>query len=265
MPSHSVKMADPSVPGPYAWQMTMQLIPVLDILNGVVVRGVAGQRDQYRPIESYLTSSVHVLDVARAIRNRFGWNTFYIADLDAIVHGSWNNLIYRELIHDGFQLHVDAGVHESSRAQQMLELGIERVIIGLESCPSPKRLSEVIRVVTPNQLIFSLDLMREIPLASSEWSRNPLEIVNDVRRSGISQFIILDLSSVGTGQGVPTVSLCQQIRSQYGDRLHITTGGGVRDRNDLKRLHRVGVDGVLIASILHQPDCRFLIDDFPCP
>ena len=36
----------------------MLTIPVLDIVNGVVVRGVAGNRQQYRPIRSLLTESV---------------------------------------------------------------------------------------------------------------------------------------------------------------------------------------------------------------
>ncbi|MFM8221178.1 MAG: nickel transporter, partial [Planctomycetaceae bacterium] len=45
----------------------MQVIPVLDLLGGVVVRGVAGQRDSYRPIVSQLVDGAEPLAVARAL------------------------------------------------------------------------------------------------------------------------------------------------------------------------------------------------------
>ena len=44
----------------------MRVIPVLDLKERQVVRGVAGQRDSYRPIVSRLTPSSNPQDVARA-------------------------------------------------------------------------------------------------------------------------------------------------------------------------------------------------------
>ncbi len=72
----------------------MRVIPVLDIMGGVVVRGVAGRRSEYRPIESSLCSSCDPPVVARAIVERFGLAEFYIADLDAIsgAEPAWNVL-----------------------------------------------------------------------------------------------------------------------------------------------------------------------------
>ena len=35
----------------------MQVLPVIDLLQGVVVRGVAGRRETYRPIESQICAS----------------------------------------------------------------------------------------------------------------------------------------------------------------------------------------------------------------
>ena len=46
----------------------MTVLPVLDVLEGVVVRGVAGQRAEYRPLRSRLVESAVPLDVARALR-----------------------------------------------------------------------------------------------------------------------------------------------------------------------------------------------------
>ena len=64
----------------------MQIIPVLDLLGGVVVRGLAGQRDSYQPINSQLVNSAEPLAVAQAFQHKLGLQRFYVADLDAIEH-----------------------------------------------------------------------------------------------------------------------------------------------------------------------------------
>ena len=62
----------------------MGILPVLDLKQGLVVHGVAGRRDEYQPIVSRLTNSARPLDVAKALREHFGFDQLYLADLDAI-------------------------------------------------------------------------------------------------------------------------------------------------------------------------------------
>lgn len=231
----------------------MQLIPVLDILNGVVVRGVAGRRDEYRPIQSCLTKSVEALDVARTIRGAYGMNEFYVADLDAILRGQANEGVYQDLIADGMRLSVDAGVATAAQVRTLLEQGVSRVIVGLESCPSPAALRDIAADVPCERVVFSLDLKQGRPLASPAWGSDPEEIAAQVVRCGVNRLIVLDLAGVGTGEGVPTIALCRRLRASYGQAIEIVTGGGVRGPEDLELLDEAGVDGVLIASILHQP------------
>ena len=63
----------------------MKILPVLDLLDGIVVRGVAGKRNAYRPVESQLVDNPDPIFVAEAFRNHFGLTEFYLADLDAIL------------------------------------------------------------------------------------------------------------------------------------------------------------------------------------
>ena len=234
----------------------MQLIPVLDLLNGVVVRGVAGRRDEYRPIQSGLTDSVEAREMARAIRGAYGFNAFYVADLDAILRGQPNLGVYRELIADGVELSVDAGVSSGSQVCALLEQGIAHVIVGLESCPSASALRDIVAEVPRERIVFSLDLKEGIPLAPPGWEGDIKEIASQVIGCGVTRLIVLDLAGVGTEGGVPTVSLCRQLRATYGTSIEITTGGGVRGSEDLELLEEVGVDRVLVASILHRPGFR---------
>lgn len=62
--------------------------------------------------------------------------------------------------------------------------------------------------------------------------------------------IVLDLAGVGVDGGVPTLPLCRAIRSEFPD-VQVITGGGVRGRGDLQALAAADVDGVLVASALH--------------
>ena len=68
----------------------MRIIPVLDLLKGQIVRGIAGQRQEYRPIVSKLSASSNPLDVARAFRDHLNFTLFYLADLDAITGSKWS-------------------------------------------------------------------------------------------------------------------------------------------------------------------------------
>lgn len=233
----------------------VRLIPVLDILNNVVVRGVAGQRERYRPLESCLTDSVEPLEVARAIRHRFGFDEFYVADLDAIMHGRVGDSVYRQLRDDGFRLLVDAGLGDAEQAARVLETGVERVIVGLESCHSPDLLRGIVAAVSAERIVFSLDLKGGVPLGSSEWGSDLDYIVSLAVECGVRRLIVLDLAGVGAEAGVPTIPLCQRIRASHGQEIEIITGGGVRHADDLRMLETAGVDGVLVASVLHRPDC----------
>lgn len=230
----------------------MRIIPVLDLLNSVVVRGVAGQRDAYRPVESVLTSSSKPLDVAAAISSTFGCRDFYVADLDAIVNDTANLDIYGELRAAGFRLMVDAGLKSAADADIALTAGADQVIVGLETWPTLASLELLMNRLGPEQVVFSLDLragkaMRTLRDLTSD---DPLDIAAAVLEAGVRELIVLDLAAVGVGEGTPTLALCRRIR-EFAPKVRLITGGGIRDIDDLKTLSGEGLDGVLIASALH--------------
>ena len=229
----------------------MKVLPVLDVLNGQVVRGVAGRRENYRPIVSRLTNSSDPQSVARAVRDAFGLDQFYVADLDGILRQKPNFDLYRLLTGDGFQLLVDAGVRHPSDAVKIQGDTCLHVVVGLETCRSPENLARI--VACTSNVTFSLDLQNGIPRFSEDasgWSDELNEIVRQVVLANVSSIIVLDLSDVGMGTGGSTDSLCRSIRHEF-PGVQLITGGGVRSRDDLIRLSKLGVDGVLVASALH--------------
>jgi len=230
----------------------MQIIPVLDLMNSVVVRGVGGRRDEYRPIESTLTQSAAPLDVADALRQHFGLTALYVADLDAILQSEPNLAIYEQLAAAGFDLMVDAGLRSLLDAETVLTAGARRVIAGTESWPLLSSLESLCRRIGPERLIVSLDLQqgRMIRSFPDLLCEEPVEVGAALIEAGVRQLIVLDLASVGTGGGVPTLELCQALRD-FCPEVTLITGGGIRSVADLKQLEHSGIDGALVASALH--------------
>jgi HisA/HisF family protein len=230
----------------------MRIIPVLDLLGSEVVRGVAGRRDQYRPVQSRLIEGSDALSIARAIRAAFGLSQLYVADLDAILHRQPNHSILKALCADGFSLLVDAGVRRCEEAGPIFDMGVDQVVAGLETLESPKELAGLVSRHGASRIVFSLDLRDGQTLSNgSAWpGSDPFEIARSAVDAGCTQLIVLDIARVGTGGGVSTLHLCDKIRHTF-PAVTIITGGGVRNGEDLRHLARAGIDGVLMASALH--------------
>jgi len=233
----------------------MRLIPVLDILNRLVVRGVGGRRNEYRQIVSCLTTSAEPLPVARVLVDAFHPRELYIADLNAIAGDSPELAFYKSLKALGVARWIDAGIRSAASLATLLDADIEGIILGLETLPGQDTLRDCVRIATPERLIFSLDLKQGQMLGNlSSWKVNdpvdPWPILEFVHSCGIRRWIILDLAGVGEGRGVPTLELCRQISQRYSD-VEIIAGGGIRGRDDLRELEDAGVAAALVASALH--------------
>jgi phosphoribosylformimino-5-aminoimidazole carboxamide ribotide isomerase len=231
----------------------MRIVPVLDLKDGVVVRGIAGRREDYRPIVSRLTKSCRPVDVARAFRDQLGFQEMYLADLDAIAGEPPALETYSEIRALGGELWVDAGITNPDSAGDLVQNGIDHIVVGLETTPGPTCLEEICRTWGPRRVIFSLDLKDGSPLGDAvAWGRREaMSIARDAIDIGVRRIIVLDLARVGTGHGLGTEELCQDLSSHY-PSVEIVAGGGVRDEEDLRRLQGRGISAVLVASALHE-------------
>ncbi|QDT55407.1 1-(5-phosphoribosyl)-5-[(5-phosphoribosylamino)methylideneamino] imidazole-4-carboxamide isomerase [Caulifigura coniformis] len=232
-----------------------RLLPVLDVKGGQVVRGVAGRRDEYRPIVSRLTDSVEPGGVLLALAHAFGFTRFYIADLDAICdrRSRLGDLTHVQAY--GVELDVDLGIQSPEDLERLVAIPGLRPIIGLESIGSRDQFSAVLSDVDCERLVFSLDLMNGRPIATPDWPTSAIEVASIAVEAGIRSLTVLDLAAVGTGQGCPTLPLCRAIRSRWPE-LEVITGGGVRGEQDVLDAVAAGADRVLVASALHDGRIR---------
>ncbi len=231
----------------------MRVIPVIDLLDGVVVRGVGGLRDQYRPIQSTLTDSTDPLLVAEAIRDYLATDYIYVADLNAIRTGNLSRDCLVPLAEAGFKVLLDAGAFQFRQVNLLFNLGMHDIVIGLETMTDPDVLGRSVERFGAERVVFSLDLKANWPLTSdaSPWaSDSPTQIADKAIAQGIERMIVLDLHSIGRCSGVPTLPLCQHILNTH-PHVKLITGGGIREQGDIDALQSQGLDGALVASALH--------------
>lgn len=260
-----------------------RVVPVIDILGGVVVRGVRGRRDRYRPLTSRWTSSTAPLDVADALRTHYGFRTLYVADLDGILARHRGRSVpspaalLRALTDAGWSVWLDAGVTDRTDAERILEHGATPVV-GLETLPSWDSLEAIAAACGP-QVIFSIDLYRARPVrvpadgtrtagtAASRRRKTPetvaargtapagccwQDVVRRAADTGIRRMILLDLSLVGSGQGTAAARyVSDPVFGGLPHGVQRITGGGVRSWDDCRALLAAGADAVLVASALH--------------
>ncbi len=228
----------------------MKIIPVIDVLNGIVVHAVRGKRQDYQPLQSILCKSVEPLEVAKAFET-LGFNELYIADLDAIIGGSENFGIFKCIAREtGLKLMVDAGVANIETVRKLLDCGISKVVIGTETLSSKSFVGEAVGLFGSERVIVSLDLNCEKVLVKLGFDgcKEPMCLLREFKEMGVSGVIVLDLARVGSGEGV-NVDFLKKVFEQVD--VDVFVGGGVRDINDLVELKNLGVSGVLVATALH--------------
>jgi phosphoribosylformimino-5-aminoimidazole carboxamide ribotide isomerase len=218
----------------------LQVIPVIDLKNGQVVRALMGDRASYRPLVSPLSPTSDPLDVVRGVLSVSAFSTLYIADLDAIQRRG-NNADGLRRIRDAFpdlRLWIDNGAADACAVEAVVSAGLGTPVIGSESQSDAELIAEhrdSLRVVL--SLDFRGDAFQgpaDILARPALWPR---------------RLIVMTLARVGSVTG-PDFARLASIRANAGSR-EIYAAGGVRDAADLQALKRSGISGALVATGLH--------------
>jgi phosphoribosylformimino-5-aminoimidazole carboxamide ribotide isomerase len=223
----------------------MEIIPVLDLKGGVVVRARMGERHLYAPIATPLAATSDPLDVARGLLAVYPFATLYVADLDAIEGRGDNSAALRRVQRGcpGVSLWVDNGIADASAAARWLDAGLGSLVLGSETQADA---TLVRSLAADDRVILSLDFR------GAEFQGPPA--LRDQPASWPAKVIAMTLARVGSGAG-PDVDRLAEVRWIAAGR-RVYAAGGVRDAADLAALARAGVAGALVATALHDGRLR---------
>ncbi len=217
----------------------MNIIPVIDLKDGLVVAAKQGQRKAYKPIKSNLSHSSTISDVVDAFLNIFPFKNIYIADLNAITGSGDNQNIIDTTIknYSSIEFWVDKGINPQ-------ELSVitdikYRLILGSES-QNPNYFKNINKPL--NNYLLSLDFF------PSKGYVGPKELLNSADLWP-TDIIIMSLDRVGKNSG-PDMEKLQFFCKNYPSKNFIAAGG-VRHKQDLINLKKMGIKHALVASALH--------------
>jgi phosphoribosylformimino-5-aminoimidazole carboxamide ribotide isomerase len=228
----------------------MRVIPVIDLKGGVAVHAVRGERERYRPVRSRIAAGSDAVELTRAVRDGFGLDEVYVADLDAIAGGAGNAEVVAAVAAEAHAM-VDAGTSTARAVARVLDLGAARVIVGTESLPGVEAFRALRAALPDAPLVVSLDLLagRVLSPDAALAGLHPAEALARLVDAGAREAIVLDLARVGSGEG-PDVALLADLHARLPD-VDLLAGGGVRDASDLRALADAGAAGALVATALH--------------
>jgi len=223
----------------------LHIIPVIDLLNGVVVHAKKGLRQHYQPIQSQLSASYQPLDVVKSLLDFYPFTQLYIADLNAIqkLNSSYTtNLEVIEAIQRQYPkltLWLDAGISNRTELDMWAKLKA-KIVLGSENFASIGNylsLSSSIKNTT-----LSLDFF-------VDGYHGPAELLTQ-HEYWPQDVILMTLGNVGANSGVNKELLNRMSENAEGFNLY--AAGGVRNIDDLKLLKSMQINGALLATALHQ-------------
>jgi len=224
----------------------MQIVPVIDLKCGQVVRGVRGRRDDYRPIESALCHSCDPLVVAAALLEYAAADVLYVADLDALGGGAAQIACVEALLsqHPALELWLDAGFRSladfAALRRRLGGLGARLVpVFASESLADADAMHEAL--ADPAQCILSLDRHDDRMLDPAGCWHHPERWPDRV--------IVMLLERVGSYDG-PALDALADIRRRA-PQSRLIGAGGIRNEDDLVRAAAAGATAWLTASALH--------------
>ena len=221
----------------------MEIIPVIDLMGGVVVHARRGERQNYQPLHSPLCVGCEPADVVDGYLTVHPFSTIYIADLDAITGKGDSGPVIARLRREfpGLQFWVDNALADASACRNWLRLGYGDLVIGSEAQCDASAIKDLAQESSASRIILSLDFMDgkflgpdSLPAQPSIWPQ---------------RIIAMTLSRVGSDSG-PDFALLDQLRTKAPAKK-LFAAGGVRGGEDLIELNRRGISGVLVASALH--------------
>jgi phosphoribosylformimino-5-aminoimidazole carboxamide ribotide isomerase len=230
-----------------------RIIPVIDIMNGIAVHANKGLRNEYQPIHMKFSQSSKPKDLLAFYLQKFHFTEAYIADLDSIIREKPNLEILSEIIHEStLNIMLDAGIRNLYDIIQFKNLGVDKLILATETIESFGVIDDAVSEIGPEKIIVSIDMKKQHLICEcKEFAEMDINsIITQVKKRGISEIILLDLSKIGSLSGGGS-SNYTSIRKNHPD-LSIIIGGGVKNIQDIHRLKDQGFNGALIATALHK-------------
>ena len=231
----------------------MEVIPAIDLLDGKCVRLYQGD---YERSEIFNDNPV---TVARSWAEK-GATRLHVVDLDGAKEGKTSNLAAIEAIVAAIEIPVQVGGGLRDRASilRLLNLGVQRCIVGTIAVEQPELVQELCREFS-EQIVVGIDA-RQGKVATRGWLETSEVLATDLAGrmaiAGAAAIIYTDIHRDGTMSG-PNKSALRELASTI--EIPVIASGGISSLTDLLALlslEPLGVTGAIVGKAIYTGDVK---------
>lgn len=223
----------------------MLIIPAIDLKGGKCVRLTQGQKD------AETIFSDNPVDVAKSWQNQ-GADYLHVVDLDGAFEGTPKNLSIVEQIIKQVKIPIEfgGGLRTTQTIKTVLDLGIDRVIIGTKAIDSPSWVNELCTTF-PGRIAVGIDA-KNGKVAVKGWTSvcewTAMAFAQEVEKASPCVIIYTDISKDGMLQG-PNISSLKELLITV--KTPIIASGGVSSLKDVEALSQLPIAGMIIGKALY--------------
>jgi phosphoribosylformimino-5-aminoimidazole carboxamide ribotide isomerase len=224
----------------------MYIIPAIDLLKGKCVRLIQGQYHRQITYEDDPVKQAKEFSSA-------GAQWLHIIDLDGAKVGKPVNTDAVAAIAalKPLKIELGGGIRDEDAIKQMLDIGVERVIIGTKAVSDFEWFSQVAEKFR-GKIVLGLDA-RGSKVATHGWTQNShqqlLEFATKAARLPLAAIIYTDIDRDGMMTG-PNFERTKALVEAVD--IPVIASGGVKEIADVKRLPELGVEAVVIGRSLYE-------------
>lgn len=229
----------------------MILYPAIDILEGQVVRLIKGDFNQQTV---FFKDPLEALEIFESQ----GAEYLHLVDLSGAKNPLYRqtDLIQKMTSHSNLKIQVGGGVRSVNDIKELLDLGVERVVVGSIAITDPEEMNKAFKLFGPDKITLALDVMlndQDVPIIKTHgWTKDSGKSFKDIADQysavNLKRVLCTDISVDGLLTG-PNVNLYSKLQKEF-PHLEIQASGGVEKLEDLKDLININAHSVIIGRAL---------------
>ena len=229
-----------------------EVVPAVDMQDGRVVQLVGGERGTE-------TTYGDPVEAARRWVGE-GARTLHLVDLDGAFEGERKNAETVERVVGAVDADVQlgGGIRSAADATALLDLGVDRVILGTAAVETPEVVGEISET-HPETVMVSLDA-KGGEVVVSGWTEgtglDPAEAAACYEELGAAAILFTDVDVEGQLEGVRTDPVRRVVETVD---IPVVASGGVATLDDVRALKDAGAAAVVVGTALYEG--RFTLEE----
>ena len=222
----------------------MLIMPAVDIKNGKCVQLVQGEPG------SEMVKIDNPEKVAKYWED-LGAKNIHVIDLSGTIDGETSFDVIKKILNEvSVPIQLGGGIRDMDYARQLLDLDIERLIIGTMGIQRPETITELSDEYGSERIMISLD-SKDNKVVIKGWQekidKSPEELSQEFKDHGAGSILFTNVDVEGLLGGFYTEPV-ENLKKSVD--LPIVYSGGLTPIDDIKLLNESGVEGVVIGSAL---------------